>query len=153
MRSDRMMEYINSMQSNSSRDTETTSSTEDSPPSSLSNDDVVARNHQLGPDSTDFGGQDFEGKFCSSLSLSTNVPRTRPIPTLSEKIDFLKSLDTAATRLFHRKTGLPLTSSPAPLRKGQDRFDFDSSLVSATRITSRFRRGCHPPRWKFAKRN
>jgi hypothetical protein len=92
-----------------------------------------------------FSIQDDELKL-SALSLST-VPRTRPIPTLSEKIDFLKSLDTAATRLFHRKTGLPLTSSPAPLRKGQDRFDFDSSLVSATRITSRFRRGCHPPRY------
>jgi hypothetical protein len=73
--------------------------------------------------------------------------RTRQVPTLSEKIDFLKSLDTAATKVFHRKTGLPLTSSPAPLRKGQDRFDFDSTLVSATRITSRFRRGCHPPRY------
>ncbi|XP_035714646.1 protein FAM214A isoform X2 [Folsomia candida] len=88
-----------------------------------------------------------------SSSSAISIPRTRPIPTLSEKIDFLKSLDTAATRLFHRNTGLPLTSSPAPLRKGQDRFDFDSSLVSNSRIISRFRRGCHPPRFSEATRS
>ena len=27
-------------------------------------------------------------------------------------------------------TGLPLTSSPAPLRRGRDKFDFDDSITS-----------------------
>jgi hypothetical protein len=32
--------------------------------------------------------------------------------------------------VFHRRTGLPLTSSPAPLRRGRDKFDFDDSITS-----------------------
>lgn len=50
-----------------------------------------------------------------------------PIPSTSEKVKFRRSLDSAATLVFHNKTGLPLTSSPAPLRKGTS-FDFDSTL-------------------------
>lgn len=102
------------------------------------------------PNSSTSGQEEEEEDATTSKMIPSSsaiaIPR-RQIPTLSEKIDFLKSLDSAASRLFHRKTGLPLTSSPAPLRKGQDRFDFDSSLVSGTRMTSRFRRGCHPPRY------
>ena len=44
------------------------------------------------------------------------------------------SLKTPSKLAFHFKTGLPLTSSPAPLRKGGSRFDFDSSLNSVAAI-------------------
>ncbi|CAG7816618.1 unnamed protein product [Allacma fusca] len=71
--------------------------------------------------------------------------RSRPIPTLHEKIKFRKFLDSAASMVFHGKTGLPLTSSPAPLRKGQDRFDFDSSLISPAQIKSAINKNqCRP---------
>lgn len=40
--------------------------------------------------------------------------------------------------VFHARTGLPLTSSPAPLRKGKICFDYDSSLNSVTAIKSAF---------------
>lgn len=50
-----------------------------------------------------------------------------PIPSASEKAQFRRSLDSATNMVFHSKTGLPLTSSPAPLRKGK-RFDYDSTL-------------------------
>ena len=33
-------------------------------------------------------------------------------------------------KLFTFRTGLPLTSSPAPLRRGRDKFDFDDSITS-----------------------
>lgn len=36
---------------------------------------------------------------------------------------------------FHLGTGLPLSSSPAPVRKGHTRFDFDSSLNSVSAIS------------------
>lgn len=50
-----------------------------------------------------------------------------PIPSASAKAQFRRSLDSATNMVFHSKTGLPLTSSPAPLRKGK-RFDYDSTL-------------------------
>lgn len=50
-----------------------------------------------------------------------------PIPSASAKAEFRRSLDSATNMVFHSKTGLPLTSSPAPLRKGK-RFDYDSTL-------------------------
>ncbi|KAK8743209.1 hypothetical protein OTU49_017399 [Cherax quadricarinatus] len=58
-----------------------------------------------------------------------------PIPSASEKAQFRRSLDSATNMVFHSKTGLPLTSSPAPLRKGK-RFDYDSSLNSVAAIKS-----------------
>lgn len=70
----------------------------------------------------------------------------RPIPTLHEKIKFRKSLNSAASMVFHGKTGLPLTSSPAPLRRGQNRFDFDSSLVSPAQLTSVIKKSHYPLR-------
>ncbi|XP_076045293.1 atos homolog atossa isoform X2 [Oratosquilla oratoria] len=57
------------------------------------------------------------------------------IPSASEKAQFRRSLDSATTLVFHSKTGLPLTSSPAPLRKGT-RFDYDSSINSPSAIKS-----------------
>ncbi|ODN02189.1 hypothetical protein Ocin01_04490 [Orchesella cincta] len=54
------------------------------------------------------------------------------IPTLREKLQFETSLNHATSLVFH-KSGLPLTSSPAPIRRlgvaTAGRFDFDSTLI------------------------
>ncbi|CAG2163800.1 unnamed protein product [Oppiella nova] len=56
------------------------------------------------------------------------------IPTSAEKAQFRRSLDSATTLVFHRRNGLPLTSSPAPMRKSGTCFDFDSTLTSVNAI-------------------
>lgn len=56
------------------------------------------------------------------------------IPSPSEQAKFRKNLDNAASMVFHSRTGLPLTSSPAPVRRGKSCFDFDSSLNSVSAI-------------------
>lgn len=58
------------------------------------------------------------------------------IPTASDQAKFRRHLGTATSMVFHARTGLPLTSSPAPVRKGKNRFDFDSSLNSVNAIKS-----------------
>ncbi|KAG5888004.1 hypothetical protein JTB14_016628 [Gonioctena quinquepunctata] len=58
------------------------------------------------------------------------------VPSQSEKAKFRKNLDSAASMVFHSRTGLPLTSSPAPVRKGKSCFDFDSSINSVSAIKS-----------------
>lgn len=58
------------------------------------------------------------------------------IPTVTEQKKFRKNLDSAASMVFHSRTGLPLTSSPAPVRRGKNCFDFDSSLNSVAAIKS-----------------
>lgn len=58
------------------------------------------------------------------------------IPTTSEQENFRKNLGNAASMVFHSRTGLPLTSSPAPVRRQSSRFDFDSSLNSVSAIRS-----------------
>jgi len=85
---------------------------------------------------------------CSSKSetLSGTKSSQRAIPTFNETLKFRRYLDSATSMVFHGKTGLPLTSSPAPLRKGLDRFDFDSSLVSPARIKSAINKCRYPPR-------
>lgn len=60
-------------------------------------------------------------------------PPNIDIPTPMEQAKFRKSLDSAASMVFHSRTGLPLTSSPAPVRRGK-RFDFDSSINSVSAI-------------------
>uniref|UniRef100_A0A224YNM3 Protein, containing DUF4210 domain n=1 Tax=Rhipicephalus zambeziensis TaxID=60191 RepID=A0A224YNM3_9ACAR len=60
--------------------------------------------------------------------------RNHPVPTAAERAQFRRSLDSATSMVFHQKTGLPLTSSPAPLRKSGVSFDFDSSLTSVSAI-------------------
>lgn len=57
------------------------------------------------------------------------------IPSASEQAKFKKNLDSAASMVFHSRTGLPLTSSPAPVRRGKSCFDFDSSINSVSAIT------------------
>ena len=54
------------------------------------------------------------------------------VPSVLEQERFRRSLENAASMVFHSRTGLPLTSSPAPLRKGSSYFDFDSSLNSVS---------------------
>ncbi|KAJ9593975.1 hypothetical protein L9F63_014616 [Diploptera punctata] len=61
---------------------------------------------------------------------------SRPIPSALDKAKFRQSLDSAASMVFHCRTGLPLTSSPAPVRRGTSCFDFDSSLNSVSAIRS-----------------
>ncbi|CAH0552110.1 unnamed protein product [Brassicogethes aeneus] len=58
------------------------------------------------------------------------------IPTALEQAKFRKNLDNAASMVFHSRTGLPLTSSPAPVRRGKNCFDFDSSINSVYAIRS-----------------
>ncbi len=50
------------------------------------------------------------------------------VPSPVEMATFRKSLVSAASMVFHQHTGLPLTSSPAPLRRGNTKFDFDDSI-------------------------
>ncbi|CAG0880977.1 unnamed protein product [Cyprideis torosa] len=57
----------------------------------------------------------------------------RSVPSVSDQLQFRRSLDGAASLVFHRRTGLPLTSSPAPKRKGKA-FDFDAGINSVTAI-------------------
>ncbi|XP_021920332.1 protein FAM214A isoform X2 [Zootermopsis nevadensis] len=66
---------------------------------------------------------------------STSLPE-RPVPSAQDKAKFRRSLDSAASMVFHCRTGLPLTSSPAPVRRGTTCFDFDSTLNSVSAIRS-----------------
>lgn len=56
----------------------------------------------------------------------------RCVPSALEQERFRRSLENAASMVFHSRTGLPLTSSPAPLRRGSCCFDYDSSLNSVS---------------------
>lgn len=56
------------------------------------------------------------------------------VPSQVEQARFRKNLDSAASMVFHSRTGLPLTSSPAPVRRGKTCFDFDSSINSVSAI-------------------
>lgn len=56
----------------------------------------------------------------------------KSVPSALEQERFRKSLENAASMVFHSRTGLPLTSSPAPLRRGSCCFDYDSSLNSVS---------------------
>ena len=49
------------------------------------------------------------------------------IPSTNKKNAFKKSFDSAASMVFQSRNGLPLTSSPAPIRRGIN-FDFDSGI-------------------------
>lgn len=64
----------------------------------------------------------------------TDVNAGIEIPTALEQAKFRKNLDNAASMVFHSRTGLPLTSSPAPVRRGNTCFDFDSTINSVSAI-------------------
>jgi len=49
------------------------------------------------------------------------------VPSANKKNAFRKSFDSATSMVFQSRTGLPLTSSPAPMRRGI-KFDFDSGI-------------------------
>ena len=68
-------------------------------------------------------------KSIYSCSGSTNwqVKDDDSVPSSNKKNAFRKSLNSATSMVFHRRTGLPLTSSPAPMRRGV-KFDFDSGI-------------------------
>lgn len=57
-----------------------------------------------------------------------------PVPSSSEMDRFRWRFESAASMVFHSKTGLPLTSSPAPLRRGNNCFDFDDSINGVSGI-------------------
>ncbi|KAG8267331.1 hypothetical protein J6590_053782 [Homalodisca vitripennis] len=74
----------------------------------------------------------------SNLDLNKRVETStgREVPSALDKAKFRRSLDSAASMVFHWRTGLPLTSSPAPLRRASQRFDFDSTINSVSAIRS-----------------
>nr|XP_018896788.1 PREDICTED: protein FAM214A [Bemisia tabaci]XP_018896797.1 PREDICTED: protein FAM214A [Bemisia tabaci]XP_018896806.1 PREDICTED: protein FAM214A [Bemisia tabaci]XP_018896815.1 PREDICTED: protein FAM214A [Bemisia tabaci]XP_018896826.1 PREDICTED: protein FAM214A [Bemisia tabaci] len=60
---------------------------------------------------------------------------SRPVPSALDKEKFRRSLDSAASMVFHHRTGLPLANSPAPARRpASTHFDFDSSINSVSAI-------------------
>lgn len=84
---------------------------------------------------------------CSSISLAVQCVTQemqkdfhhgfnirQDVPSASERARFRRSFDNAASMVFHTRTGLPLTSSPAPVRRGTSHFDYDSSLNSVSAI-------------------
>lgn len=78
------------------------------------------------------GFKDFDTEDC--VSSNANNTKTIPVPSAQEKLKFRRSLDSAAQLVFHRCSGLPLTSSPAPVRRNNNSFTFDSSLNSVSAI-------------------
>ncbi|XP_068621750.1 atos homolog protein A isoform X2 [Battus philenor] len=64
------------------------------------------------------------------------------VPSPTEMDRFRWRFDSATSMVFHSKTGLPLTSSPAPLRRGNNCFDFDDSINGVSGIKSAL---FHPP--------
>ncbi|XP_049882569.1 protein FAM214A [Pectinophora gossypiella] len=67
------------------------------------------------------------------------------VPSPSEMDKFRWRFDSAASMVFHTKTGLPLTSSPAPLRRGNNCFDFDDSINGISGIKSALFHPISPP--------
>ncbi|XP_015609367.1 uncharacterized protein LOC107274613 isoform X2 [Cephus cinctus] len=65
-------------------------------------------------------------------NIDENESFERGVPSAIEQERFRRSLENAASMVFHSRTGLPLTSSPAPLRRGSCCFDYDSSLNSVS---------------------
>ena len=65
---------------------------------------------------------------------ATNINNGISIPTMVQKDNFRKTLNSATSMVFHRNTGLPLSSSPAPLRRGAYDFGYDSSINTPNAI-------------------
>lgn len=82
--------------------------------------------------------EDFESMNCDKNSdvKSKDIcgGQVIDVPSQVEQARFRKNLDNAASMVFHSRTGLPLTSSPAPVRRGKTCFDFDSSINSVSAI-------------------
>eukprot|EP00092_Neocalanus_flemingeri_P012089 GFUD01013033.1.p1 GENE.GFUD01013033.1~~GFUD01013033.1.p1 ORF type:complete len:1150 (+),score=174.33 GFUD01013033.1:469-3918(+) len=56
-----------------------------------------------------------------------SIDEDNSVPSANKKNAFRKSFDSATSMVFQSRTGLPLTSSPAPMRRGI-KFDFDSGI-------------------------
>lgn len=61
-------------------------------------------------------------------AATNNMTNCISIPTGVQKDYFRKTLNSATSMVFHRKSGLPLSSSPAPLRRGKNDFGYDASI-------------------------
>ena len=90
--------------------------------------------------SCDLPGAQVDPKTNPPEQVEKNTLTNRAIPTAKDKARFRRRLDSAANMVFHCRTGLPLTSSPAPVRRalgfGQSisRFEYDSSINSVAAI-------------------
>lgn len=74
--------------------------------------------------------EDEDEEFGEAINVKT-VDKTNVVtPTQTETDGFRKNFSSASAMVFHGRTRLPLTSSPAPLRKGAGSFAFDSSITS-----------------------
>ncbi|KAK2584820.1 hypothetical protein KPH14_007132 [Odynerus spinipes] len=71
-------------------------------------------------------------KAASGFCAEDEETLDKGVPSAIEQERFRRSLENAASMVFHSRTGLPLTSSPAPLRRGSCCFDYDSSLNSVS---------------------
>ncbi|XP_045508192.1 protein FAM214A [Colias croceus] len=80
-----------------------------------------------------------------ALKEDKSEVRKDQIPSPSEMDRFRWRFDSAASMVFHTKTGLPLTSSPAPLRRGNNCFDFDDSINGVSGIKSALFHPISPP--------
>ena len=78
---------------------------------------------------TDENYDTFTSNFNSGDKRRNSIDEDESVPSANKKNAFRKSFDSAASMVFQRRTGLPLTSSPAPMRRGI-KFDFDSGLTT-----------------------
>ncbi|XP_037081883.1 protein FAM214A-like [Pollicipes pollicipes] len=62
-------------------------------------------------------------------------PKETAVPSPASRAAFRRSLDSATSAVFSQKTGLPLSSSPAPLRRG-NAFHFDAALTKVKTFSS-----------------
>ncbi|XP_045528950.1 protein FAM214A isoform X1 [Pieris brassicae] len=88
---------------------------------------------------------DVEKTGQSTQSDAERKGQENQIPSPTEMDRFRWRFDSAASMVFHTKTGLPLTSSPAPLRRGNNCFDFDDSINGVSGIKSALFHPISPP--------
>lgn len=91
-------------------------------------------------DPLDISFESFEFDWSRYENLGERVEKRRAeeedddsVPSSNKKNAFRKSLHSATSMVFHNRTGLPLTSSPAPMRRGV-KFDFDSGISNPKEI-------------------
>ncbi|CAL1297104.1 unnamed protein product [Larinioides sclopetarius] len=73
-------------------------------------------------------------ELCSDNQILDDKETIQDFPSAEKKAIFRRSLDSATSLVFHKRSGLPLTSSPAPTRKNGTSFDYDSTLTSVSAI-------------------
>ncbi|XP_015906566.2 atos homolog protein A isoform X1 [Parasteatoda tepidariorum] len=86
-------------------------------------------------DERELSGLNDDPSVTSDANIEDKVNQSSfEVPSAEKKALFRRSLDSATTLVFHQRSGLPLTSSPAPMRKCGTCFDFDSSIISVSAI-------------------